>query len=166
MTPGQSRDERWMREALALADQAGACGEVPVGALVVLDEKVVGAAHNQPIGSHDASAHAEVLAIRAAGQALGNYRLVDTTLYVTVEPCMMCLGAMVHARIARLVFGAEEPKAGAVVSHPLLNSIWLNHQLDVEAGVLRTECATRMSAFFKARRADKASTAPELNQHD
>ena len=142
-----------MREALAEADLAAAAGEVPVGAVVVLDGRVVGAGHNQPIGAHDPTAHAEVVAMRAAAKAIGNYRLTDATLYVTVEPCLMCVGAMVHARIGTLVYGASEPKAGAIDStqraheHPALN-----HRLTVVAGVLASECGARLKQFFAAKR--------------
>jgi len=145
--------ESFMREALAQADRAGAAGEVPVGAVVVIDGRAVGVGHNQPIGATDPTAHAEVVALRAAANAVGNYRLTGATVYVTVEPCLMCVGAMVHARIATLVYGASEPKAGAVDStqraheHPALN-----HQMTVVSGVLAAECGERMKAFFKDRR--------------
>ena len=145
--------ESFMREALAQADRAGAAGEVPVGAVVVIDGRAVGVGHNQPIGATDPTAHAEVVALRAAASAVGNYRLTGATVYVTVEPCLMCVGAMVHARIGTLVYGASEPKAGAVDStqraheHPALN-----HQMTVVSGVLAAECGERMKAFFKDRR--------------
>src|SRR5512140_2650667 len=133
--------ERFMRVALEQARLAAEAGEVPVGAVVVMGGEVVGAGHNRPISSQDPTAHAEIVAMRAAARAAGNYRLTGATLYVTVEPCLMCVGAMVHARIAELVFGALEPKAGAVVStqraqeHPALN-----HRLTVTGGVLAEEC--------------------------
>jgi tRNA(Arg) A34 adenosine deaminase TadA len=142
-----------MHEALGEAARAAEHGEVPVGAVVVVDGDIVGRAHNQPILANDPTAHAEILALRAAGQRLGNYRLTGATLYVTVEPCLMCVGAMVHARIATLVFGAPEPKAGAIEStqhaheHPALN-----HRLVVVSGVLAKECAEIMRRFFEARR--------------
>jgi tRNA(adenine34) deaminase len=145
--------EHFMREALAQADLAAAGGEVPVGAVVVLDGRVVGAGHNQPIGAHDPTAHAEVVAIRAAAAAVGNYRLTGATLYVTVEPCLMCVGAMIHARIETLVYGASEPKAGAIDStqraheHPALN-----HRMTVVAGVMAAECAQRLKQFFAGKR--------------
>jgi tRNA(adenine34) deaminase len=148
-----SPHERFMREALAEALQAAEQGEVPVGAVVVRDGEVVGRGYNQPIAAHDATAHAEVVALRAAGQRLGNYRLANTTLYVTVEPCMMCVGAMVHARIGTLVFGTAEPKAGAIEStqraheHPALN-----HRLVVVSGVLAGDCQQLMRRFFQERR--------------
>ena len=146
-------DERWMRAALALAEEAGDRGEVPVGSVVVRDGVLLGAGHNQPIGSHDPTAHAEVVALRAAARAVGNYRLPGADLYVTVEPCLMCSGALVHARIARLVFGAREPKAGAVVSNSrALCAEGLNHQVTVSGGVLADEAAALLQAFFAARR--------------
>ena len=138
-----------MRLALAEAARAAALGEVPVGAVVVLEEQVIGAGHNQPISTHDPTAHAEVVALRAAATAVGNYRLGGATLYVTVEPCMMCVGAMVHARIGTVVFGTAEPKAGALEStqraheHPALN-----HRLVVVSGVLAAECRDMMQGFF------------------
>jgi tRNA(Arg) A34 adenosine deaminase TadA len=145
-----------MRIALAEAARAAAIGEVPVGAVIVLNEQVMGAGHNQPISTHDPTAHAEVVALRAAATAVGNYRLPGATLYVTVEPCMMCVGAMVHARIGTLVFGTAEPKAGAVEStqraheHPALN-----HRLVVVSGVLARECRDVMQVFFEQRRTSK-----------
>jgi tRNA(adenine34) deaminase len=145
--------DTFMHQALAQADLAAAAGEVPVGAVVVLDGRVVGAGHNQPIGASDPTAHAEVVAMRAAASAVGNYRLTGATLYVTVEPCLMCVGAMVHARIGTLVYGASEPKAGAIDStqraheHPALN-----HRMTVVAGVLAVECGRRLTEFFASRR--------------
>lgn len=145
--------EQFMRDALAQADLAGAAGEVPVGAVVVQDGRVIGAGHNQPIGASDPTAHAEVVALRSAATAIGNYRLTGATLYVTVEPCLMCVGAMIHARIGTLVYGASEPKAGAVDStqraheHPALN-----HRMTVVAGVLAAECGRRLKQFFSDKR--------------
>ncbi len=145
--------ELFMREALALAESAAKAGEVPVGAVVVVDGEVVGRGHNQPIGSNDPTAHAEIVAIRDAATRLGNYRLTGATLYVTVEPCLMCVGAMVHARIGTLVFGTPEPKAGAIEStqraheHPALN-----HRIAVVSGVLAAECRGLMQDFFERRR--------------
>ncbi len=142
-----------MRLALEQAEAARRAGEVPVGAVVAIGGEVVGTGHNQPVGSHDPTAHAEIVAMRDAARRLGNYRLTGATLYVTVEPCMMCVGAMVHARVATLVFGAAEPKAGAVVStqraheHPALN-----HRLEVVGGVLEEDCRAVMQEFFKSRR--------------
>ena len=145
--------ELFMRQALAQADLAATAGEVPVGAVVVLDGRVIGVGHNQPIGANVPTGHADELALRAAANAIGNYRLAGATLYVTVEPCLMCVGAMVHARIGTLVYGASEPKAGAVDStqraheHPALN-----HRLTVIAGVLAAECGARLRQFFAAKR--------------
>ena len=139
-------DEQYMRRALELARRAE--GEVPVGALVVLDGKVIGEGWNRPLSTHDASAHAEIEAIRAAGQAAGNYRLNGATLYVTVEPCVMCVGAIFHARIARVVYGAREPKTGATE----LFLSRFNHHAKVRAGVLEQECGEALSRFFAARR--------------
>ena len=147
-------DIDFMRLALAEAEQAAALGEVPVGAVLVVDGKVVGRGFNQPISSNDPSAHAEMVALRQAAQVLSNYRLPNSTLYVTLEPCTMCAGLLVHSRIKRLVFGASEAKAGAVVSRSrILEQPWMNHRIEVEGGVLGEECAARLSAFFKARRA-------------
>ena len=142
-----------MRRAIELAHLAQRDGEVPVGAVVVVDGVVVGEGWNQPIGAHDPTAHAEIVAIRSAARHLGNYRLTGATLYVTIEPCQMCVGAMVHARVARVVFGAREPKAGALESamraheHPSLN-----HRLAVSRGVLEAECRAVLQAFFAGRR--------------
>jgi len=142
-----------MREALVLADEAAAAGEVPVGAVVVVDGEIVGTGHNQPIGARDPTAHAEIVALREAARRVGNYRLTGATLYVTVEPCLMCVGAMVHARIGTLVFGAAEPKAGAVVStQQALDHPALNHRVAVVAGVLADESRARMQQFFRDRR--------------
>ena len=142
-----------MSLALDEARKAHEAGEVPVGAIVVLDGEVIGAGFNQPISAHDPTAHAEIVAMRAAAARVGNYRLTGATLYVTVEPCLMCVGAMVHARIGLVVFGAAEPKAGAVMSmtraHELPN---LNHRLQVLGGVLEAECRDVMQGFFKTRR--------------
>jgi tRNA(adenine34) deaminase len=146
-------DQDYMRRALELAREARHRGEVPVGAVVVLDDAVIGEGFNQPIGSHDASAHAEIVALREAGRRIGNYRLTGATLYVTIEPCQMCVGAMVHARIARLVYGTREPKAGAIESalraheHPALN-----HRMIAEGGVLADECRAVMQEFFQEKR--------------
>src|SRR5687767_617913 len=143
-----------MQLALAEARKAHAAGEVPVGAVVVLGGTVVGAGFNQPISAHDPTAHAEVLALRAAAAEIGNYRLSGSTLYVTVEPCLMCVGAMVHARVGLVVYGATEPKAGAVVSMTRAHELsGLNHRLDVISGVLEGECRDVMQSFFRSRRA-------------
>ena len=144
----------WMRAACDEARRGLDAGEVPVGAVVALDGRPIGAGFNQPIRSGDPTAHAEIVALRAAARAVGNYRLTGATLYVTVEPCLMCAGALVHARIATLVYGAPEPRSGAVRSvmraldHPALN-----HRVDVVGGVLAGECRELMQAFFRRRRA-------------
>lgn len=142
-----------MARALVLAQQAADLGEVPVGAVLVSAGKVVAEAYNQPITACDATAHAEILALRQAGAELGNYRLPGATLYVTIEPCTMCVGALVHARVARVVFGATEPKAGALVSQMQLMALahW-NHRLEVTGGVQAQPAAALMQAFFKMRR--------------
>jgi tRNA(adenine34) deaminase len=146
-------DELYMRRALELAACAEAEGEVPVGAVLVHEGRIVAEAWNRPISLDDPTAHAEIQALRAAGQALGNYRLPGTTLYVTLEPCAMCAGAMVHARLARLVYGAADPKAGAAGSvFDLVRTPELNHQVEVTAGVLAERCAAQLQAFFRARR--------------
>ena len=151
-------DGSWMRLALELAKRAESQNEVPVGAVIVYNDTLIAQAYNQPISLHDPTAHAEVLALRQAGQTLHNYRLCDTTLYVTLEPCAMCLGAMVHARISRLVFGAYDQKSGAVESaFSMLDQAHFNHQFEWQGGVLEQECATMLSGFFKRRREEKKS---------
>lgn len=145
--------ERFMRLALDQARLAAEAGEVPVGALVVLDGEVAGAGFNQPIRSHDPTAHAEVVALRAAAARAGNYRLTGSTLYVTVEPCLMCVGALVHARVGTLVFGALEPKSGAIASAVRAHeSPGLNHSFEVVSGVLADECREIIQSFFRDRR--------------
>ena len=145
--------EEWMLAALILARQAAQKDEVPVGAVVVRDKQIVGRGFNQPIGRHDPTAHAEIMALRDAAQTLGNYRLPGCTLVVTVEPCTMCAGALVHARIERLIFGAKEPRAGAVRSSArVLDNLGLNHKVTVVEGVLEKECKALMSGFFQGRR--------------
>jgi tRNA(adenine34) deaminase len=147
-------DLTFMGEALDLARQAASLGEVPVGALVVKEGTIVGRGFNQPIGRHDPTAHAEVMALRDAAATLGNYRLPGCTLYVTLEPCVMCVGAIIHARIARVVFGARDPKTGAAGSVvDLFGEDRLNHHAEVTAGVLAGECGALLSSFFAARRA-------------
>src|SRR5689334_12449132 len=146
-------DEAWMAHALALARAAGERGEVPVGAIVVCGEVIVGRGGNAPIAGNDPTAHAEIAALRAAGAQLGNYRLPECALYVTLEPCAMCAGAIIHARLARLVFGARDPKTGACGSVvDLFAETRLNHHTRVTAGVAADACATLLSAFFAARR--------------
>ena len=145
--------ELWMREALILAEQAANADEVPVGAIVVQNGEIIGRGFNQPVRSCDATAHAEIVAIRSASQFRNNYRLPSTTLYVTIEPCKMCLGAMIHARVDTLVFGATEPRAGAVVSQgSLIEASHFNHQLSFVDGVLAEECSSLMQRFFRSRR--------------
>jgi len=145
-----------MRQAQVLAARAAELGEVPVGALVVLDGAVIGEGWNRPISSHDPTAHAEIMALRQAADKVGNYRLVGAELYVTIEPCTMCAGAIIHARIARVVFGASEPKAGAVVSNScVFDQSWVNHRPEYQGGVLAHECSLQISDFFRLRRAQK-----------
>jgi tRNA(adenine34) deaminase len=154
--------EKFMRLALAQAERARAAGEVPIGAIVVLENQVIGEGFNQPISSNDPTAHAEIIALRAAAKAVGNYRLTDATVYVTVEPCLMCVGAMVHARVALVVFGALEPKAGAIQSMARAHEFGrLNHRLGALGGVLVAESRDLLQAFFKERRADARSGGPE-----
>ncbi len=149
----EATDSAWMERALELARRAAAEGEVPVGAVVVKGGVIIGEGWNRPIAAHDPTAHAEIQALRAAAVNSGNYRLLDTTLYVTLEPCAMCAGAMVHARIRRVVFGAADPRAGAAGSvFNLLQASQLNHQADVCGGVLAEECSTLLREFFQARR--------------
>lgn len=157
-------DEDFMRLALAQAQQAYALGEVPVGAVVVHHGQVIASGFNQPISSSDPSAHAEVVAIRQAAKALNNYRLLDCTLYVTVEPCTMCAGLLIHSRIARVVFGTSEPKAGAMGSALNLPAQpFYNHVLNVEGGVLAAQCSQLMSEFFAKRREQKKAQRPTPN---
>lgn len=146
-------DEDFMRLALQQAGKARDAGEVPIGAVVVLDGRVIGEGFNRPISSHDPTAHAEVVALRAAAAAMGNYRLTNATMYVTVEPCLMCVGAMVHARIGRVVFGALEPKAGALQSMTSAHELpGLNHRLAIEGSVLADDSRALLQEFFKQRR--------------
>jgi len=161
-------DEKWMRHAMALALRAEAMGEVPVGAVLVRGDEVVAEGWNVSITHHDPAAHAEIMALREAGAQLGNYRLLETTLYVTLEPCLMCVGAMIHARIGRLVYGASDLKTGAVHSvFPLLGDPRHNHQIPVTAGVLAEECSLQLSSFFQKRRAQiKAERNAKNNQQN
>jgi tRNA(adenine34) deaminase len=147
------RDEEFMRLALAEAEKALQAGEVPVGAVVVRGGEVIASAHNGPVGLKDPSAHAEILALRRAASAEGNYRLAGTTLYVTIEPCLMCAGALIHARVSRLVFGATDPKGGAVVSlYGVLQDGRFNHRVEATGGVLREACSEILSRFFREKR--------------
>ncbi len=153
----QTGDEYWMQQALLLAEKAEQQDEVPVGAIIVKDNQLIAEGWNQPIQNHDPSAHAEMQAIRAAGKTLNSYRLVDTTLYVTLEPCSMCVGAMIHARIKRLVFAAYDKKTGATGSAiDLLNHAAHNHRIEVVAGVLETQSRDLLQNFFRKKRMAKA----------
>ncbi|HGH5989396.1 tRNA adenosine(34) deaminase TadA [Morganella morganii] len=155
-TTPYNNDEFWMRQALALAEEAALAGEIPVGAVLVKDNQRIAGGFNQPILSHDPTAHAEIVTLRGAGAVLENYRLTDATLYVTLEPCMMCAGALIHSRIKRLVYGAAEPKTGAAGSFiDLLTLPRLNHYMEVTGGVLGEECSAMLSEFFRRRRAEK-----------
>lgn len=146
-------DLHWMRHAIELAKRGQNDGEVPVGAVIVKDNQVVGEGWNQPIGLHDPSAHAEMVALREAGKNMSNYRLLDTTLYVTLEPCVMCAGAIIHARVSRVVYGASDPKAGAAGSIiDIFANNKINHHVSVEGGLLAAECGALLTGFFKAKR--------------
>ena len=159
-------DEDYMRECLALADQAASWNEVPVGAIVVRNNEIIGRGFNQPISSGDPSAHAEMMAIRDAAKTLNNYRMPGARLYVTVEPCTMCAGVIIHARIAHLIYGTKEPRSGAVHSHKqVLEGSHLNHIVEVsqiDNEDMMTECATKMTDFFRRRRSSK--TKSEVSQ--
>ncbi len=149
----ESNDQEFMREALAQAEAAREEGEVPVGAVVILDGTVIARGRNAVIKSSDPTAHAEIVALREAARAVGNYRLTGATVYSTIEPCAMCAGALVHARIARLVYGAKDPKAGAVETHfGICTTDFLNHQVSVEGGILEDECRRVLQSFFRDRR--------------
>ncbi|PKO45662.1 MAG: tRNA adenosine(34) deaminase TadA [Betaproteobacteria bacterium HGW-Betaproteobacteria-22] len=148
-----AQDQDYMAQALALAQQAASAGEVPVGAIIVKNGEIIGRGSNAPISTQDPSAHAEILAMRDAAKKLGNYRLVDCTLYVTLEPCAMCTGAIQHARIARVVYGASDPKTGACGSVvDLMAEAKLNHHTEISGGVLANACGAILSDFFKSRR--------------
>jgi tRNA(adenine34) deaminase len=146
-------DERFMREAISLAQYAGASGEVPIGAVIVHDGVIIGRGYNSPIATNDPTAHAEILAIREASRSLGNYRLEGTTLFVTLEPCAMCAGALVNARVTRLVFGSRDLRFGGVRSKfRIADSDLLSHRVDVSEGICGAECLQLLQAFFRARR--------------
>ncbi len=154
--PLEQRDQSYMREALRQAEQAALVGEVPVGAVVVKNGEIIGRGSNAPISLHDPTAHAEMRALRDAAQHIGNYRLVGCDLFVTLEPCVMCVGAMFHARIARVVFGAHDPKTGAAGSvMNLFDETRLNHHAQIQGGVLAAECGKVLSDFFALRRAQQ-----------
>ncbi|OGT34906.1 MAG: tRNA-specific adenosine deaminase [Gammaproteobacteria bacterium RIFCSPHIGHO2_12_FULL_37_14] len=147
------QDKIFMQRAIELAQQAAAHHEVPIGALLVLDNEIIAEGYNCPISQHDPCAHAEIIALRHASRKLANYRLINTALYVTLEPCMMCAGAMVHARIKRLVYGAADPKAGAIVSKAhCLDQPFLNHHVEYSGGLLAEQCGSLLSLFFQAKR--------------
>jgi tRNA(adenine34) deaminase len=151
-------DESWMRHALMLAQRAEAQGEVPVGAVVVQGNEIIGEGWNHPISEHDPTAHAEIMALRAAAKHLNNYRLPGVELYVTLEPCTMCAGAMIHARIRRVIFGAYDPKTGAAGSvFDIFAQPQHNHHVQVQGGVLAEDCAAQLQAFFQRRRAESAN---------
>ena len=146
-------DIKWMEKALELARKAEAAGEVPVGAVLIKDNELIAEGWNQPISSHDATSHAEIMAMRAAGKKLNNYRLVDTTMYVTLEPCSMCVGAMIHARVSKVVYGAAEPRTGALGgAFDLLAANQHNHVFEVESGMLAEESKILLQNFFRSRR--------------
>jgi tRNA(adenine34) deaminase len=146
-------DIKWMKSALELARKAEAVGEVPVGAVLVKDNQLIAEGWNQPITSHDATSHAEIMAMREAGIKLNNYRLVDTVMYVTLEPCSMCVGAMIHARVGKVVYGASEPRTGALGgAFNLLEANEHNHLFDFESGVMAEESRVLLQRFFKSRR--------------
>ena len=150
-----NNDEKWMALAIKQAVKAGTEGEVPIGAVLIKDEQLIAQAHNQPISKNDATAHAEIQLLRTAGKLQKNYRLIDTTIYVTLEPCAMCLGAMMHARIARMVFGASDPKTGVCGSRADLTSeSFFSHEMEISGGVLEKECKELLQSFFKSRRKD------------
>ena len=154
--PVRAEDERFMELALDLARRARARNEVPVGAVLVGAGAVIGRGHNRTVGGSDPTAHAEIEALRQAARGAGNHRLPGTTLYVTIEPCAMCVGAMVHARVRRLVFGAREPRAGAVLSREsLAGKTWLNHRIEVAEGVLAEDCGALLTEFFAGKRASR-----------
>jgi tRNA(adenine34) deaminase len=160
MPPYNNPDSAFMQLALAQAALAGQAGEVPVGAVVVCNGEVIATGRNAPIEGHDPTAHAEIAALRAAAKALGNYRLPDCTLYVTLEPCAMCSGAMLHARLKRVVFGAADPKTGAAGSViNLFEQTQLNHQTALQGGVLAADCAALLKDFFSQRRLEKRNQA-------
>ena len=150
-----NNDEKWMALAIKQAVKADNEEEVPVGAVLIKDGQLIAQAHNQPISTNDATAHAEIQLLRAAGKHQKNYRLIDTTIYVTLEPCAMCLGAMMHARIARIVFGAFDPKTGVCGSRAdLTTESFFNHEMEISGGVLEKECKELLQSFFKSRRKD------------
>ncbi len=158
-------DEYWMNKAIALAQRAERAGEVPVGAVLIREDGCIAEGWNTPISKNDSTAHAEIMALRAASEQLQNYRLPGATLYVTLEPCVMCAGALIHARVKRVVYGASDPKAGAAGSvFDVLGTNKLNHMIEITAGVLKDECSTLLTSFFQKRR--KQALEQELNKHN
>ncbi len=152
----QQQDRFWMQRAYELAQRSESEGEVPVGAVIVLDNQLIAEGWNRPIQNHDPTAHAEMMALQAAGKKVENYRLLDTTLYVTLEPCPMCASAMVHARVGRVVYAADDHKTGAAKSaFQLLDSTQLNHRVEITSGVMQQECSELLSQFFRKRRENK-----------
>ena len=148
-------DEKWMSLAIKQAIKANNEGEVPVGAVLVKDGQLIAHAHNQPISTNDATAHAEIQLLRSAGRQQNNYRLIDTTIFVTLEPCVMCLGALMHARVARMVYGASDPNTGVCGScADLTTESFFNHEMEISRGVLEKECMELLQSFFKSRRKD------------
>ncbi|WP_072171007.1 tRNA adenosine(34) deaminase TadA [Trabulsiella odontotermitis] len=167
VSDNEHNHEYWMRHALTLAKRAWDEGEVPVGAVLVHNNQVIGEGWNRPIGRHDPTAHAEIMALRQGGAVLQNYRLIDTTLYVTLEPCVMCAGAMVHSRIGQLVFGARDAKTGAAGSLiDVLHHPGMNHRVDIIEGVLSDDCAALLSDFFRHRRAEKKALKKAASAQD
>ena len=150
-----NNDEKWMALAIKQSVKADTEGEVPIGAVLIKDEQLIAQAHTQPISTNDATAHAEIQVLRAAGKHQKNYRLIETTIYVTLEPCAMCLGAMMHARIGRMVFGASDSKTGVCGSRAdLTTESFFNHEMEISSGVLEKECKELLQSFFKSRRKD------------
>lgn len=147
-----SDDYHFMSLALEQAERADRAGEVPIGAVLVHEGRLIASAHNSPLTRHDPTAHAEVLALRSAGEWLGNYRLTDSTLYVTLEPCLMCYGALLHARVQKVIYGASDPKVGVSQFKELLQNARLNHNLDMQGGLMADLCRARLQSFFRARR--------------
>jgi len=159
----EQEQQKWMSHALALAERAASLDEVPVGAVVVANGEIIGEGWNRPISGHDPTAHAEIMALREAAEKIGNYRLVDADLYVTIEPCTMCSGAIVHARIRKVFFGATEPKSGAVVSNAgVFDQPWMNYRVAYQGGVLADECSRIISEFFQRRREQKKAQKKAL----
>jgi tRNA(Arg) A34 adenosine deaminase TadA len=162
-----AQDQQFMQRALTLARAGEVLGEVPVGAVLVVNDEIVGEGFNQPISSHDPSAHAEIVALRNASRHLANYRLENSTLYVTLEPCTMCVGALIHARVARVVFAAAEPKSGSLVSaRRQMESGYYNHVFEFSGGLLADEAGQMLSEFFRQRRAAQKSMPLEINDEE